>query len=96
VCPESGPFASDSCFGRASNCDVLTREPAANDIDKSAPWLSIEGSDIIPDREPGQDVVPLTGKQDLSAVRLNFDSTYAGMSEKHSAEDSSPCSCKKV
>jgi hypothetical protein len=85
----------DACSfpGRAN---VLAREPTADDIDNPAPRLSVEGSDIIPDGELWQDSVSLPLEQDFSTVRFNLDSTHTSMSEKDAAEDSSPCSCKKV
>ncbi len=96
--PKAAPFPFDSlvavcCAGRA---DVLAGESSADDIDKPSPRLSVEGSHIVPDRELGQDSVSLPLEQHLSAVRFNLDSTYAGMSEKDAAEDSAPCSAKKV
>jgi len=82
-------------FGVASGrADVGAWEPPAQEVNFSGPRLAVEGSDIIPDWESGQDAVPLTLQENFSAVRFNFDSTDAGMSEKDSAEDSSPRSCK--
>jgi hypothetical protein len=86
-------FDSGSCSGVT---DVLAGEPAADDIDKPSPRLPVKGFNIVPDWEPWQDSVALPLEQDLSAIRFNLDSTYAGMSEKHSAKDSPACSCKKM
>jgi hypothetical protein len=72
----------------------LAGEPAADNVNESSPRLSVKGSHVIPDGELWQDAVSLPLQQDFTAVRLNFDSTDTGMSEKHSAEDTTPCSCK--
>jgi hypothetical protein len=91
IWPSVKPFTSV----QLSNVAVeLAREPPAHDINEPAPWPAIEGSNIVPDWELGQDSIPLSLEQDFPAVRFNLDSTYAGMAEKHSAEDASPCSCK--
>jgi hypothetical protein len=72
----------------------LAWKSSADDINLSSPWLSVKGGDIIPDWELRQNSVPLALEQDFPWVRFNLDSTDTGMSEKHSAEDSSPCSSK--
>jgi len=74
----------------------LTREATADDIDPASPRPPVKGSDVIPDWEPRQDAVPLPLQQDPAAIGVDFDSAHAGMPEKHSAEDSSPRSSKKV
>jgi hypothetical protein len=89
--PQSTSLAFDS---RAISCcaDVLAWETAANNVHPSSPGLSVEGSHVIPDREPWKDSIPLSLKQDAAGVRFDLDSTYGAMSAKDSAEDSSPCS----
>jgi hypothetical protein len=72
----------------------LAREASEYDIDLSSPRSAVKGGDIIPYWELGQYSVSLTLEENLSAVRFNLDSTDCGMSEKVTAEDSSPCSCK--
>jgi hypothetical protein len=74
--------------------NVLAGESAAHNVNESAPRLAVKGSHVIPDWELGQDAVALSLQQDFPAVRFNLDSAHAGMSEKHSAKDASPCSCK--
>ena len=93
--PHSRAFAVDSCA--LSGCaDVLARKAPADDIDAPAPRFSVKGLHVVPDREAWQASVPLSGEEALAGVLIPFDSTDAGMSEKHSAEDSSPCSSKKM
>ena len=93
--PQSAPLSGDS-GALSGGADILAGESPAHDVNESSPGPSVEGADIIPDREPWQDPVALALEQDFSAVRFNLDSTYAGMAEKDSAEDSSPCSSKKM
>jgi len=76
--------------------NVLARETAAHDIGFALPGFSVKCSHVIPDWESWQDSIALPLKQDFSTVRLNLNSTDTGMSEKDSAEDSSPASSKKV
>src|SRR5262245_9952096 len=107
--PQSGAFSLDTgavpfshiASGippcpRSAGADVLAREAAANDIDAPPPGGSVEGAHVIPDGEPGQQSVPLPLQEDAAAVAVQLDSAAAGMSEKDSTEDSSPCSRKKV
>jgi len=95
VVPHSRPCPVDS-GAFSGHADVLTGEAPADDIDAPAPRFPVEGLHIVPDWEAWQASVPLSGKEALAGVLVPFDSAYAGMSEKHSAEDSSPCSSKKV
>jgi len=80
----------------AGNADSFARKSPAHNVNLSPPWLAVEGSHVVPDGELGQDAVPLPLQEHSPAVRLNLDSTDAGMPEKHPAEDSSPRSSKKV
>jgi hypothetical protein len=83
-CPSSSRRAREWLAGKSP----------AHDIDEASPGLAVEGADIIPYRESGEYPVALSLEQDGAGVRFNLDSTDAGMSEKHSAEDSSPSSSK--
>jgi len=93
--PEAASFGFDSC-AFSSKADVLTGEASADDIDASAPRCSVEGSDVVPNGERRKDTVSLPLQQHASAVRLNLDSTDAGMSEKDAAEDSAASACEEV
>jgi hypothetical protein len=93
LCPQPATRSFNS--GSASrNADVLAGESAAHNVNESAPRLAVEGSHVIPDRELWQDAVALSLQQDAAGIRFNLNSTDAGMSEKHSTEDSPPCSSK--
>jgi len=91
--PESASLSFDA---RPFSCDadVLARESSAYNVNLSAPRFAVECSHVIPDWEARQDSVSLSLQQDSPAVRFNFDSTNAGISEKDSTKDSSPSSCK--
>jgi hypothetical protein len=98
--PKATALASDASLlavdvvVRPSGRNVLAGESSANDANVSAPWLSIESSDVIPDWKLGQDSVALPLEENLSGVTFNLDSTDAGMSAKDAAKDSSPASRK--
>jgi hypothetical protein len=87
-------FAIGSFSPLVGTGDVRAGESPADDISDAFPRLSIECGDIIPNREPREYSIPLPLQQDTAGVWFNFDSTDGSMSEKDSAEDSSPCSCK--
>ncbi len=63
---------------------------SGNDIDPAAPGFSVEGLYVVPDGEPGQDAITLSLDERPSAVGVDLHSTDTGMSEKDSAQDSSP------
>jgi hypothetical protein len=92
--PESASFAVESVAVWIGGRDVLAGEAATDDIGDSAPRRSVEGSDIIPDWEAWQESISLPLQESLAAVGFDFHGTDRFMSEKDSAEDSSPAACK--
>jgi len=74
----------------------LAWEPGAYNIDFSSPGLPVKCPNIIPDWESWQDSITLPLQQDFSPVFSNLDSTDAGMSEKHSAEDAAACAGEQM
>ena len=69
--PEAGSLAVDSC-AFSSGANVLAREPAADDIDVSAPPIPVEGSHVVPYWERVEDSVALAREmaaQPVEAVR---------------------------
>jgi hypothetical protein len=98
---DAGHFAPESAAGPADagpfagGTDVLTGKPAGDDIDFSSPRLSVECSDIIPDWEPWQASVPLSGEQDSPGVLINLNSADGAPSKELAAQDASSCPCKK-
>jgi hypothetical protein len=73
----------------------LAWKSAANDIDVSAPRLAVEGLHIVPDWEPRQESVPLSGKQNSAAVGIKLNSADGAPSKEFASQDASSCSCKK-
>lgn len=93
--PQAAPFPVEP-VSLAGAADVLTGKAPADDVHSPSPGMPIKGLDVVPDGEARKNPVPLPLEQDFPAILVDFDRTDAGMSEKHSAEDSSPCSSKKV
>ena len=93
--PKAGSLSVNPCSLPCA-ADVLAGESPGHDIDPPSPGVPIEGSDVIPDWEPGEDAVSLALEQDSPRVFLQFNGADWNMSEKEAAEDSSPCPCKKV
>ena len=92
--PQSASFAVESITAGIGARDVLAWETAADDIGDSAPRSPVEGSHIVPDWEGGQDSVALSLQQDFSGIRFDFHGAARLMSEKQTAEYSSPASRK--
>jgi hypothetical protein len=69
--PESRAGTGDS-FALSCATDILAGEAAADDIDESAPRLSVEGGNVVPDGEWREESISLSLQQALSRVFLNF------------------------
>lgn len=69
-----GPHVSvvSSPCSFAGDAEGLTRETGSDDIHSITPGLSVEGSNIVPDREHGKHTVALSPQERLATVRLNF------------------------
>lgn len=93
--PQSGPLSVEA-VSRAGHGHVLAREPTTDDVDAASPVAPVEGPHVVPDREPGQEPIPLPLQQHVSAVGLDLDSAHGSMPEKDPAEDASPAASKKV
>jgi len=59
-----------------SNTERLARESRSNDIHDATPRLAVKGAYVIPDRERRQVALLLPSKQDLSAVRIDFNRAH--------------------
>jgi hypothetical protein len=86
--PQPASFSANA-FSLSGGRYVLTRESPTCHVNHVSPRKPVKRRNVIPDGELGQASVSLPLQEDLSAVRLNLDSTDAGMSEKHSAKDAS-------
>ena len=80
----------------ARRTDVLARESSAHDVNAPGPRGSIEGFDIIPDGEPGQESVSLAGEENPARVLLQLDGAHRDMAKKDSSEDSAPGSGEEM
>ena len=92
--PESRPIAFDP---RAFSCgaDILTREPASDDIHHSTPRAPIEGSHIVPDGEGIKAPVILSGHEHVSGAWLVFDGADGSPPEELAPEYASTSACEK-
>ena len=69
--PEAGAGAGDA--GSFSCCaDVLTGEAACDDVDVASEGCGVEGADVVPDGEWGEDAVALPGEEDGAGVGFDF------------------------
>ena len=93
--PQAGSGSSDPST-LPSRGNVLAREAAADNVDGPSPRLSIEGPNIVPDGEPGQESVSLSLEQDRPRVFLQLDGADWHMAEKESAKDSATGSGEEV
>jgi hypothetical protein len=82
----SGAFAS----GR----DVLAREAARHHINTASPWLSVEGLNVIPDREGFKASVVLPGDQNVPCVGIPLDGTDGSPSEQVASEYAATSACE--
>ena len=74
----------------------MAGETSTDDIDPASPWGSVEGFNIVPDGEPGQESVPLSLEEDRPRVAFQLDGADWHMAEKESAEDSATGSGEEV
>jgi hypothetical protein len=91
--PESAALTREPC-AFACRADVLTGEPAADDIDTSAPWVPVEGSHVVPDREAREDAVSLSGEEDSTGVGSKLNSADGAPSKELASQDAASCPCK--
>jgi len=86
VLPESGLRSGDPRPG-AGGADILARPPGRDDIDPSAPLVTGEGLDIVPDLESWEGPVALSGEEDVSGVLVDFASDNCGPPEETTPQD---------
>lgn len=93
--PKPRPFSVES-GPSTRGADVLAGEASADNIDPSSPVDSVEGLNIVPDWEPGQESVPLSLEEDSPRVFLQLNGADWHMAEKESAKDSATGSGEEV
>jgi hypothetical protein len=72
----------------------LAREAARDDIHQATPWLSIEGSNVVPDGEGFETSIVLTSGEHPSCGGFVFDRADAFPSEQFAAEYASTSACE--
>jgi hypothetical protein len=83
---DSGSFSSGG--------DVLAREASRHHINNASPWPSVEGLNVIPDRERLEAAVVLSGDQNIPCVGVPFDGTDSSPSKEFSPEYASTSACE--
>jgi hypothetical protein len=68
---------------------------AADNVDLSAPWASVERDDVVPDREERENLVSLPREQHTTAEGINLNSADGAPSKEMSCQDAPACPCKK-
>ena len=91
--PHSAALSVDPCAlsGRA---DVLAREAARYHVNNASPWPSVEGLNVIPDREGIEASVILSGDQNVPCVGVPFDGAHGSESAEESAEYAATSACE--
>ena len=93
--PESRAFPVEPC-ALPCGADVLARKPTGDEVNPPSPGVPVEGANIVPDGEPGQESVPLSLEEDRPRVFLQLDGADWHMAEKESAKDSATGSGEEV
>jgi hypothetical protein len=91
--PESAALSVES-FAGSGDADVLARKAASDDIHHATPRLSVEGADVVPDRERRERAVVLTGAEHASGVVVDFDGAHSAPAEQLAAEYSTSSACE--
>jgi hypothetical protein len=94
VSPHAASLAFDS--GTFPGCaDVLAWESARYHVNKSAPWLPVEGLNVIPDRERFEASIVLPGDQNVPCVGVPLDGADGSPPEELAPEYASTSACEK-
>lgn len=73
----------------------LTGEAASDDIHAATPGSSVEGAGVIPDREQGEQTVPLATEEHFPVIREDFHTADGAPAEEGGAEESATSAGKK-
>lgn len=92
--PQAAALAVESA-ARSCNADVLAREAARDDIHQPSPWLSVEGSHVVPDREGLETAVVLSGHEHPSGIGIALDRAHSPPAEQSAAENAPSSACEK-
>ena len=94
VLPHSAALSGDAC-ALPGCADVLAREASRYHVNKSAPWSSVKGLNVIPNRERREKAFILSGGKYSSGVGFPLDCTDAFPSEELSSKDAASGSCEE-
>jgi hypothetical protein len=92
--PEAGSGSGESatCTGHT---DVLTGKSARNDVNTITPRVSIEGTNIIPNRERWKMPVILALHEPLGAIDIELHGADCSPSQERAPKHSSTIACEK-
>jgi hypothetical protein len=94
VLPHTASLSFDAC-SFSGGADVLAREASRHHINTASPWASVEGLNVIPDRERVEASVVLPGDQNIPCVGVPLDGADGAPSEELAPEYSSTSACEK-
>jgi len=72
----------------------LAWEPARNHVNTTAPRLSVEGADVVPDGEWLKVSVVLPGHENASGVVVEFNGAHSPPSKQFAAEYAATSACE--
>ena len=74
----------------------MAREASANHVNNSAPWLSVKGLHVIPNRERREGAIVLSCHKHGLGVWLPLDCADASVSKELASEDAATSACEKM
>jgi len=94
VFPHPGSLPGDACTF-SGGADVLARESSRYHVNKAAPWLSVKGLNVIPNRERREKAFILSGGKYSSGVGFPLDCADAFPSEELPSKDATSSACEE-
>lgn len=94
VGPHAGALSVDA-GALSGNADVLAREAARNHVNNAAPWSSVKGANVIPNREGREKAVILSGGKYACGVGFPLDGANGAPSEQVASKYSATSACEK-
>ena len=76
--------------------DVLAREASRYHVNKAAPWSSVKGAYVIPNRERREKAVILSGEQYACGIGFELDGTDSSDSKQFAAKYASTSAREKM
>jgi hypothetical protein len=91
--PEAGSLAADA-GAFSGGADVLAGKAARYHVNMSAPWPSVKGANVIPNRERREKAVILPGAQYACGIGIVFDGADGAPSKEVAAEYAASSACE--